>query len=233
MKRVQLLVMLLGVLSVSQASATVFINEIDYDNPSTDNAEWVELAGHAGLSLNGYELVFYNGAVTTADDYLTVDLADANFTFSNEVNGWGFFVMGIVDPAFGTTADFLPDGWTQNMIQNGAPDAVQLRLKSPVTNIHLVEYEGDTSLAGDQQTTLDDNNDHLKTSLFLTGAGDNFSDFTLAVTAHSGTPGATNAGQTLAAVPEASSVLLVGMVAAAASALALRQRFMADRVQSP
>jgi len=198
-------------LSPSMTVAGVFINEIDYDNVGTDASEWIELVGNAGISLNNYELAFYNG--NDAALYATFDLAGANFTFADETNGWGFFVIGIVHSAFGVSADYTPLGWTTNVIQNGAPDAVQLRLKSPVTNIHLIEYEGDNlSIPADQNTPLGDNNNDVGTTLYLTGSGNDFSDFTFAVNMNAGTPGLLNAGQTLVAIPEASAFLLGGLV---------------------
>jgi hypothetical protein len=42
--------------------ADVFINEIHYDNDSTDVNEAIEIAGPAGTDLSGWTLVFYNGA---------------------------------------------------------------------------------------------------------------------------------------------------------------------------
>ncbi len=41
--------------------ANVFINEIHYDNSSTDSNEGVEIAGIAGTDLTGWHLVLYNG----------------------------------------------------------------------------------------------------------------------------------------------------------------------------
>ena len=42
--------------------ADVFINEIHYDNDSTDANEAIEIAGPAGTDLSGWSLVLYNGA---------------------------------------------------------------------------------------------------------------------------------------------------------------------------
>jgi hypothetical protein len=40
----------------------VFINEIHYDNASTDTGEAIEIAGPAGTDLTGWEVVLYNGS---------------------------------------------------------------------------------------------------------------------------------------------------------------------------
>ena len=49
-----------------QASPTVFINEIHYDNTGTDAGEFIEIAGPAGTNLSDYSLVLYNGATGAA-----------------------------------------------------------------------------------------------------------------------------------------------------------------------
>lgn len=58
--------LLLGSLSMAQAftqnPATVFINEIHYDNTGTDAGEAVEIAGPAGTDLSGWSIVLYNGS---------------------------------------------------------------------------------------------------------------------------------------------------------------------------
>jgi uncharacterized protein len=220
MHRFVLIVMTL--MSPSIANADLFINEIDYDNAGADTVEWIEIVGTAGTSLSNYELAFYNGAAgnpTPNTPYVTYDLAPASFTFANETNGWGFFVVGLSAATFGVTPDFTPGGWVSDEIQNGAPDGVQLRLKAPVTNVHLIEYEGDhASIPHDQTTLLADNSTDVRTTLYLTGLGDGFSDFTFANVVNSGTPGALNLGQTLtalAAVPEASPLLFGGMICSA------------------
>ncbi|MDI1479681.1 lamin tail domain-containing protein [Polyangium sp. y55x31] len=60
----------------------LLINELDCDQPSTDNAEIVEVVtGVPNVSLAGYTLVFFNGGQANDPSYLTVELAgttDAN-----------------------------------------------------------------------------------------------------------------------------------------------------------
>ena len=47
--------------SFANPTTTVFINEIHYDNASTDAGESVEVAGPAGTDLTGWSIVLYNG----------------------------------------------------------------------------------------------------------------------------------------------------------------------------
>ena len=53
-------------------SQEIFVNEIHYDNASSDTNEGIEVAGPAGLDLSGYSLVLYNGA--NSEEYRTVSL---------------------------------------------------------------------------------------------------------------------------------------------------------------
>lgn len=57
------------------------------------------MAPGAGTTLNDYELVFVSDVGST---YNTFDLADASWTFTDEGGGFGYFVIGIVNPGEGT-----------------------------------------------------------------------------------------------------------------------------------
>lgn len=176
------------------STGVVWINEMDYDNVFTDTNEWVELAGAAGTSLDDYELVLIN---QLGVPYGTTDLAGASWTFADETNGYGFFVMGRVAPGEGT-ADYTPAGWTQDKIQNGSTDSIQLRRKGG-TNVHLLDYEGaNPNTTDDQTTTAADDNTNALTSIYLTGGpGAGFSAFGWTNVMSNATPGRINAGQLL------------------------------------
>lgn len=47
--------------SLTSYSQSVFINEIHYDNSSTDTNEGIEIAAPAGTNLTGWVLYLYNG----------------------------------------------------------------------------------------------------------------------------------------------------------------------------
>ncbi|MBU0678628.1 MAG: fibronectin type III domain-containing protein [Verrucomicrobia bacterium] len=173
----------------------IWINEIDYDNSGDDDFEWVEIVGRDRLSATNYELVVISGAATSN----TYDLAASGHTFSNEYQGYSFFVVGLVPGAFGVSPDYTPAGWASDMLGNSV-DSVGIRKKSSGKFVYIVDYEGDSARTVEDQTTaLADNNTDVQTTLFLTsGHGVNFYNFTWANTANSGTPGAVNAGQTFA-----------------------------------
>lgn len=98
-----------------RAGTTVLINEVDSDTPSTDVAEFLELfdGGAGETPLDGYVLVFYNGATDVS--YAAFDL-DGLETDAN-----GYFVAGN-NAVAGVDLVF-----SNGTLQNGA-DAVALYL---------------------------------------------------------------------------------------------------------
>lgn len=133
MKR--LLITLWSVFLFSALSAQVYINELDYDQPGTDNAEFIELVGPDNTSLNGYTIELVNGFDGSV--YLSADLSGFSIPPDN-VGGHGFFVVGA---ATVPNVDLTPAGWpATNIIQNGAPDGVLLKLNGVV--VDGFSYEG-------------------------------------------------------------------------------------------
>ncbi|MFN4027504.1 MAG: endonuclease [Flavobacterium sp.] len=108
------------VLSTSMIEAQVIINELDSDNPSTDDKEFIELkSATPNFSLNGYVLVFFNGTGSLADkSYYTISLNG----LTTDVNGLILIGNNLVSP--------VPERiFTNSTIQNG-PDGVGLYLGS-------------------------------------------------------------------------------------------------------
>lgn len=110
----------LAMLCAYVSTAQVVINEIDSDNISTDDKEFIELkSATPNFSLNGYVLVLYNGSPTSSTgnkSYYAYDL-DGVVT---DANGIAVIGNALVTP--------LPDRFfATNTIQNGQ-DAVALYL---------------------------------------------------------------------------------------------------------
>ena len=102
-------------------AATVRITEIRYDVVGTDVGEAVEIAGPAGMSLDGWALVRYNGASTSRAPYGTTSLGALNAACGSR---------GVLVVTFPT------DG-----LQNGAPDG--LALVDPAgAVVEFLSYEG-------------------------------------------------------------------------------------------
>ncbi len=160
---------------------SVFINEIHYDNASTDVDEAIEIAGAAGTDLTGWSLVLYNGSNGTA--YNTIALSG---TIADQQNG------------FGTVVEILPT----NGLQNGAPDGIALVDNANIV-IQFLSYEGaltatDGPAAGQTSTDIgvsESSSTQVGASLQLSGSGTMASDFVWEATT-ANTYGAVNTNQT-------------------------------------
>ena len=159
--------------------ANVFVNEIHYDNASTDTGEGIEIAGVAGTDLTGWKIVLYDGSGKKAYDTITL-----SGTIPNQSNGFG-------------TLWFARAG-----IQNGAPDGFAL-VDPTGAVVQFLSYEGAfTAIDGPaiNLTSTDigvsqSGNDAIGLTLQLKGAGTSAADFTW-TRPSAGSTGAVNAGQT-------------------------------------
>jgi predicted extracellular nuclease len=111
------------------------INEFDYDQVGTDDAEYVELKNVSNhvINLDHYVLELVNGDLGGASVYSSFDLPD----FSLAANDY-FVVCANNATVPNCDLDITPD---TNLIQNGAPDAIGLRLNGNL--VDAVSYEGD------------------------------------------------------------------------------------------
>jgi len=145
------------------AQTTVFINEIHYDNASTDVGEAVEIAGPAGTDLTGWSVVLYNG--NGGASYNSTALSG---TIPNICGGFG-----VIDLTYPT-----------NGIQNGAPDGLAL-VDNGGTAVQFLSYEGTFVATGGPaagQTSTDigvseASSTPVGDSLQLAGTGTIYEDF--------------------------------------------------------
>ncbi|MFN0174692.1 MAG: T9SS type A sorting domain-containing protein [Saprospiraceae bacterium] len=143
----------------------VWINEIHYDNVGGDVGEFIEIAGTAGTDLANYTLVLYNGAGGAS--YNTLVLGGI---IPNLANGFGTVCFG----------------YPVNGIQNGAPDGMALVQNAGNMVLQFLSYEGvfmATNGPANGMMSTDIGVDEepppaIGTSLYLTGNGDDYSDFT-------------------------------------------------------
>jgi hypothetical protein len=161
------------------------INEVDYDNPGSDTAEFVE--------------IFNRG--TTTVDLSTVELAPINGNNDTEYNvvaltgtlapGAYLVVADPGTPNIAPGATVIP--WlNMNSIQNGAPDGVVLRAGGVI--LDSMSYEGAMMGVTEGNPTLatdDDTMTQASLSRFPNGAdtNDNATDWARTLTL---TPGAAN-----------------------------------------
>jgi hypothetical protein len=110
--------------------SNIQINEVDYDQPSTDTEEYVELRGLPNFALEGYELRFINGS--TSAPYAVQPL-------TGTVPADGYFVVGSNNVA---NLDQSLGAGGSNLIQNGTPDGIGLWETSADLLCDFVNYEG-------------------------------------------------------------------------------------------
>ena len=117
-------------------STTVVINEVDYDQPSTDTAEFLELrnVSAAAIELDTYVVQLVNGTGGGAAVYDTIDLPAVTLAPGEPY---------VICANTGTVANCdLDDDTDTNFIQNGDPDAIGLRNGS--TLVDALSYEGNS-----------------------------------------------------------------------------------------
>ncbi len=165
--------------------ASVFINEIHYDNDGTDAGEAVEVAGPAGTDLSGWSLVLYNG--NGGAPYTTTPLSGI---IPDLQNGYGTLFFS----------------YPVNGIQNGGPDG--LALINPANEVIMfLSYEGSFVAVGgpaDGLTSTDigvsePSSTLVGYSLQLVGSGFNYGEFAWAAP-QPATFGAVNAGQSFGGI---------------------------------
>ena len=124
------------------------INEVDYDQPNTDTAEFVEIynATLSTVSLAGLKLVLIDGISNTP--YGVVDLSSGGSLAPGQY-------LVVADPAVAPAAGaaVVPFSGTQNQLQNGlsggtgAPDGLALIDDTANKLIDAVSYEGGITTA--------------------------------------------------------------------------------------
>ncbi|WP_340678245.1 ExeM/NucH family extracellular endonuclease, partial [Paraglaciecola sp.] len=155
---------LLALFMVPVTQATVFINEIHYDNDGGDVGEAIEIAGTAGTDLSGMSLVLYNG--NNNSTYGTIVLSGV---LADQQAGFG--TLSFAGPSSG--------------IQNGAPDGFAL-VDASNNVIQFLSYEGTMTAANGPATGLtsidigvsEGSSTPVGASLQLTGNGSVYEDFT-------------------------------------------------------
>lgn len=162
--------------------ATIIINEIDYDQPGTDTAEFIELfnTSPSNISLSGYFIDLVNGNNNTT--YRSIDLTGFDI-----LSGGYFVICNDTSLTANCNYDFTNStGW----LQNGSPDAVALF--NGTTLIDSFSYEGIMPgfTEGSALTAADSNSEITSISRLPDGfdSNNNNSDFQLGCI----TPGTAN-----------------------------------------
>jgi len=122
-------------IAVQTGGTHLVINEVDYDMPSTDTAEFIELfnPGTAPVSLDGKQLLLINGANGLV--YNTINL-------TGSIPAQGYLVVAGATVTVPPPAIKINPGWVTDKIQNGSPDGIALVDSATHTLIDALSYEG-------------------------------------------------------------------------------------------
>ncbi len=131
-----LVVSALGASAPQALSTTVVINEVDYDQASTDTAEFLELknVSASAIDLDTYVVQLVNGLNGGAVVYDTIDLPAVTLAAGDY-----FVVCANAATVVNCDVDDAPE---TNFIQNGDPDAIGLRSGS--TLVDALSYGGNS-----------------------------------------------------------------------------------------
>ena len=172
--------LLAAMFSASALATDIFINEIHYDNASTDSGEFIEVVAPQGTDLSAYSVVLYNGSNGTV--YNTLPFSSPASTEGGK--------------------DIYDFSLPSNGIQNGGPDGLAL-IAEDNSVVQFLSYEGSFTAnegpaAGVESTDIgvsETSSTPLGASLQLAGQGTVYADFIWTVR-ESNTQGAINEEQT-------------------------------------
>lgn len=170
------------------SGAQVVINEVDYDQIGTDNAEYIEIknVGETAFPLQYLSVVFINGNNGGAVEYRTIQ----SESWPALAPGDYFVICG--NQGLTINCDHAATPAT-NLIQNGSPDAIVLMSSLDETVYDVLSYGGDVpGYTEGTGTSAEDTNlqDGLSLSRWPDGSDtdDNDTDFVIGCP----TPGAAN-----------------------------------------
>jgi len=180
---------------VQSVAASVFVNEIHYDNDGGDVNEGIEVAGPAGQDLSGWSMLLYNG--NDGASYNTFNLSG---TIPDQQNGFGtlfFYTPGIQNGPDGMALVDKGDSVLQFLSYEG-PFLATEGPASGLTSTDIGVSEGAGTLVG--------------YSLQLFGNGKEYEDFSWTTDPILQTRGGTNTGQAFVPIPGAVWLLGSGLM---------------------
>ncbi|MGH2734900.1 MAG: lamin tail domain-containing protein, partial [Actinomycetota bacterium] len=193
-----------GSVPAAAASSTLVVNEIDYDQASTDTAEFVELKNVSSgpIDLDAYSVELVNGNGTLV--YQTIDLPGVSLA-----SGDYFVICGSTATVAECDLDAAPDS---NLVQNGSPDAVAIKLAGAI--VDTVSYEGDTGAPYTEGSGagLDDDPDQADLGISRFPDGTDTDQNNADLSARCITPGAANSSASTGCEPVEAGSLVVNEI---------------------
>jgi predicted extracellular nuclease len=165
----------------------VWINEIHYDNSSTDTNEGVEIAAPAGTSLAGWTIVLYNGTSTPNAATTYPPVISLSGTIPDNGSGFGTLWFNIAGLQNGSFDGFALVDANGAVVQFLSYEGVITASNGPAAGMTSTDIG--VSQAGTQSDAF---------TLQLQGTGGDPSDFVWAAGV-AATRGGTNTGQTFTA----------------------------------
>jgi predicted extracellular nuclease len=187
------------------ARAQLVVNEIDYDQPSTDTAEFIEIKNVSGttIDLDAYNLELVNGSGGGAVVYQTINLP--SFPLAA---GEYYVVCASAAATPNCDLDVSPDS---NLVQNGSPDAVAIATGLAI--VDTVSYGGATGAPYTEGTgsgTDSSSVAFVSLSRFPDGADTNSNSADVSLRCI--TPGAANTAAATGCASPAAPVLVVNEI---------------------
>ena len=126
------------------AVAQLKINEVDYDQPGIDSAEFIELynAGSSAINLGAYSVVLVNCNNNNFAPYATIALPQQSLAPSS------FFVICIGSGTVPNCNFFFSHTWSNGYVQNAVgattnyPDLIAIQENVSQNYVDFVSYEG-------------------------------------------------------------------------------------------
>jgi hypothetical protein len=124
---------------LTAARTQLVLNEVDYDQPGTDGAEFIEIynPGPAFVDLSGTGVGLINGATTPPSFYAAPALQSLGSVAPGQ-----YIVIGAPGLVVAPGALFLPFAGATNQIQNGVPDGILLGNATTCQAIDALTYGG-------------------------------------------------------------------------------------------
>jgi hypothetical protein len=135
-------------ITVMAGANNLVINEVDYDQIMTDDAEYIEIYNPTGspIDLSTVALVLINGSSSPSPAYPKAD-SIIDLSTVGSLPAGGYLVVAGANIAVPSPSIKLDPGWTSDEVQNGAPDGIALVDTATHTLIDSLSYEGSVTMA--------------------------------------------------------------------------------------